>query len=145
MSEAQELVTIDIKTELKELSPLEKRSIELKHAVDAVEIKDKESYTSAKKLRREMVSHRNNVRDMRKTFTRKLDELKSKFMQKEDEVLALSLAGEDDLRDKISTWEKAEEERKEAEKQRIEDICQSLNDTLSGLDRDWETPHLPFA
>lgn len=120
--ETKALDKIDINTELKELSPLEKRSIELKAEAEAIEITDKETYTEAKKVRRELVSHRNGVRDMRKTFTRKLDELKSRFMQKEDEVLVASISGEEIIKDKIAVYEKAERERKEAEEKRIQEI-----------------------
>lgn len=126
---------IDIQSELKTLSPIEKRSIELREMAESVEITDKASYLEAKKIRRELVSHRTATKDLRLTFTRKLDNLKDQFIKKQDEVLEPSIAGEDTIKAKIAEYEKLEAERKAAEEERIEQICMGLTDVLVGLKR----------
>lgn len=131
----QQLDKIDIQSELKTLSPIEKKSIELRKQAETVEIKDKETYVDAKRIRRELVSHRTGTRGLRLTFTRKLDNLKDQFIKKEDEVLEASRQGENIIKDKIALYEEEERKRKEAEEQRIADIVQSLKDSISGLDR----------
>ena len=44
---------IDIQSELKTLSPIEKRSLELKQMAEEIEIVDKPSYLEAKKVKRD--------------------------------------------------------------------------------------------
>lgn len=125
---------IDIQSELKTLSPIEKRSLELRKAAEEIEITDKASYQEAKKVKRELVSHRTATKDLRLTFTRKLDNLKDQFIKKQDEVLEPSIAGEDVIKSKIAEWEKAEAERKEAEEKRIADMVAKIVAIPQGLD-----------
>ena len=108
MSDEKALDKIDIKNELKELSPLEQKSLELKERALKVEITDKGSYLDAKKLRRELISHRTSVKDLRLTFTRKLDNLKDQFIKKQDEVLEPSIWGEAVVKERIAEYEEAE-------------------------------------
>lgn len=136
MADAEKaLDKIDIASELKTLSPIEKRSLELKEMAESIEITDKPTYLEAKKVKRELVSHRTATKDLRLTFTRKLDNLKDQFIKKQDAVLEPSIAGEDVIKEKIAAWEKAEAERKAEEEKRIEEICMSLTDVLIGLKR----------
>lgn len=135
MSDEKALDKIDIANELKTLSPIEKRSIELKKLADKVEIKDKPTYLEAKKIRRNLVSHRTSTKDLRLTFTRKLDNLKDQFIKKQDEVLEPSVAGEDLIKEKIAVWEKLEAERKEAEEQRINGIVDKIMIIQLDIDR----------
>ena len=125
---------IDIKSELKVLSPIEARSIELKEQAEAITIEDKPSYQEAKKVKRELVTHRTTTKNLRLTFTRKLDNLKDQFIKKQDEVLEPSIAGEDVIKEKIAAWEKAEAERKEAEEKRIADMVAKIVTIPDGFD-----------
>ncbi len=134
-TEEKALDKIDIKSELKTLSPIEQKSIELKQRADEIEIVDKPTYQEAKRLKRELTSHRTATKELRLTFTRKLDNLKDQFIKKQDAVLEPSIAGEEAVKQKIADWEKAERERKEEEEKRIEAICQGLTDVLVGLKR----------
>lgn len=133
MPDEKQLDKIDIQSELKTLSPIEAKSVELKAQADAVEIIDKDSYSKAKKLRKELVSHRTSTKDLRLTFTRKLDNLKDQFIKKQDAVLEPSLAGEVIVKEKIAEWEKAEQERKEAEEKRMQEIVSKFD--IQKLDR----------
>lgn len=126
MADEKQLDKIDIQSELKTLSPIEAKSIELQKKADAIEITDKITYGDAKKLKRELVSHRNVTKDLRLTFTRKLDNLKDQFIKKQDEVLQPSLAGEAVVKDKIVEWEQLEAERKAAEEKRIQTIIDKI-------------------
>ena len=135
MSEEKALDKIDIANELKTLSPIEVRSIELKKMADEVEIGDKPSYKEAKKIRRELITHRTSTKDLRLTFTRKLDNLKDQFIKKQDEVLELSLVGEDTIKKKIADYEEVERQRKEAEEQRMQKIIDTFRKSLDNFDR----------
>jgi hypothetical protein len=117
---------IDIASELKTLSPIEKRSLELKQMAEEIEISDKETYKEAKKVRRELISHRTSTKDLRLTFTRKLDNLKDQFIKKQDAVLEPSIAGEETIKQKIASWEREEQERKEAEEKRMQAIVDTF-------------------
>ena len=134
MADEKALDKIDIKNELKVLSPIEARSIELKEQAEAITIEDKPSYQEAKKVKRELVSHRTTTKNLRLTFTRKLDNLKDQFIKKQDEVLEPSIAGEDVIKEKIAAWEKAEAERKEAEEKRIADMVAKIVTIPDGFD-----------
>jgi len=122
-----------VESEIEVLSPLMAKSNMLKAEADKVEITDKETYISAKATRRELVTHRNSVRDMRLTFTRKLDQVKGLFIQKQDEVLAPAIEAEAGLKDKISVWEEEQKRLKEEEEARIQSILDKL--TVPAMDR----------
>ena len=108
--------------ELQILSPLEALSVELKEKAEAVTIDNGYTYSNAKAVRRELVTHRNTVKDMRLTFTRKLDNLKDQFIKKQDLVLKPSIAGEALIREKISVYEADVQRRKDAEIARMNAI-----------------------
>lgn len=122
MADEKALDKIDIASELKTLSPLEQKSLELQERATKLTITNKETYVDGKKLKRELVSHRTGVKDLRLTFTRKLDNLKDQFIKKQDEVLAPSIAGEELVKKQLEDWDKAERDRKEAEEKRIAEI-----------------------
>lgn len=122
-----------IEGELVQLSPLEKRSIELKAEAEAVEISDKSDLIDAKKVKKALVSHRTSVKDMRLTFTRKLDNMKDQFIKKQDQVLEASIAGEAIVKDKIDVYEKEQRLLKEAEENRIQSIIDKF--VMPQLDR----------
>jgi len=105
--------------ELQTLSPLEELSIELKEKAEAVKISNGYTYTNAKAIRRELVTHRTTVKDMRLTFTRKLDNLKDQFIKKQDLVLQPSIAGEALIKEKILIYEADVQRRKDVELARI--------------------------
>lgn len=133
MTDEKALDKIDIAGELKTLSPIEKKSLELKARAVALTVTDKATYTEAKKLKREFVSHRTETKSLRLTFTRKLDNLKDQFIKKQDEVLEPSIAGESLVKQQIEDWEKAEAERKAAEEKRIADIVDTIMLHSKGL------------
>jgi len=122
-----------IEGELVQLSPLEKRSIELKAEADSVKINDKDTLKEAKKIKKALVSHRTSVKDMRLTFTRKLDNMKDQFIKKQDEVLEASIAGEAIVKEKIDDYEKEQKRLKEIEENRVKDIVSKF--TIPELDR----------
>lgn len=122
-----------IEGELVQLSPLEKRSIELKAEAEAVVINDKDDLKEAKKVKKALVSHRTSVKDMRLTFTRKLDNMKDQFIKKQDEVLEASIAGEAIVKEKIDEFEKEQKRLKELEEARIQSIIDKFE--MPKLDR----------
>lgn len=119
--------------EIQELSPLMAKSLELKSEADKVVITTKDGYAEAKAKKRELVSHRTNVRDLRLTFTRKLDHVKSLFIGKQDEVLAPVIEAENLLKTKIGEWEDEQQRLKEAEEARIQAILDKL--TVPAMER----------
>lgn len=138
--EEKALDKIDIASELKTLSPIEAKSLELKKEAEAAEITDKVSYVAAKKIKKALISHRTGTKDLRLTFTRKLDNLKDQFIKKQDEVLEASLAGEEIIKKKVADWEKLEADRKAAEEKRIAAIIEKLAAVPNDLDRKTSTP-----
>lgn len=119
--------------EVEELSPLLQKSNELKASADGIVVNSKENYTAAKLKRRELSAHRTAVKDMRLTYTRKLDDLKGLFIQKEDEILVPVLEAESDLKARILGYEEELRKIKEREENRIQDIIIKL--TVERFDR----------
>lgn len=133
-------VTIFVEGELKRLSPLEERSMELLAQAKEVEITNTDSYKAAKKLKKEAVSHRVETNELRKSFTRKLDDIKSQFITRQDEVLAPSLQAENLLKDRIEEWEKARERERREEMERMQHLIEKLQDKPPKIDRKTGTP-----
>ena len=123
----KQLQNLDVTNELKVLSPIEKESLKLQNQADNHIISDKATYSDAKKIKRALVAHRTSTVDLRRTFTRKLDNIKQQFIQKQDEVLRPAIIGEQTIGEKIEIYEKEERARKEEEERRIQAIVDLFN------------------
>lgn len=104
-----------VDTEIEQISPLEKTSLELKAKVDATNVDSDEALAEAVKLRKEITGHINGTGKLRLEITRPLDNVKAQFIEGERKVLAAAEEAKTDLGKKILDYEeiKAEEARKE--------------------------------
>jgi len=112
--------------ELQVMSPLLVKSKSFLVEANKVVVKDKDSLAEAKRQKKEMVEHRNSVKDLRLTFTRTLDGMKAQFIEKQDEVLAPSIEAEGILKERIFDYEEEQRKIKEAENARVQEIIESL-------------------
>lgn len=105
-----------VDTELEQISPLEKKSLELKAQADKTNVDSDTALAEAVKLRKEITSHITGTGKLRLEITRPLDNVKAQFIDGERRVLAAAEEAKSDLGKKILTYEeqKAEEARKEA-------------------------------
>jgi len=105
-----------VDTELEQISPLEKKSLELKAQADKTNVDSDTALAEAVKLRKEITSHITGTGKLRLEITRPLDNVKAQFIDGERRVLAAAEEAKSDLGKKILTYEeeKAEQARKEA-------------------------------
>lgn len=123
---SEQKLMVFVESQLKELSPLEARSNEILTEAKKVKITDKITYADAKKLKRDAVSHRVETDDLRKTFTRQLDNLKDQFIKRRDVVLQPAIEAELLLKDQIDIYEKEVELVRKAEQERLQAIIDKL-------------------
>jgi hypothetical protein len=116
-----------ITNEIAALSPLLVESQSLKEKADKILITDKITAKQAKTAKRELVAHRTRVIDLRKSYTRDLDHLKSQLVAKQDEILKPSIEGEAILIARITEWDDEQERIKAAELKRIQGIIDKLS------------------
>lgn len=116
-----------VDTELEQISPLEKTSIELKTRADQANVDSDTALAEAVKLRKEITSHITSTGKLRLEITRPLDNVKAQFIDGERKVLAAAEEAKSSLGKKIMAYEeqKAEEARKEAA--RIDEIISHFN------------------
>lgn len=116
-----------VDTELEQISPLEKTSIELKARADATQIRTDDELAAAAKLRKEITSHISSTGKLRLEITRPLDNVKAQFIDGERRVLAAAEEAKTDLGKKILAYEEVKAEEARKEQARIDEIIGHFN------------------
>lgn len=111
---------------LKQVSPLEKTSIELLAKAQAQNISDNGSLAKAVAVKKEINAHSKFIKDSRMSLTRPLDDMKKLIMSKEAEVTAPLDKAKSTVSDKILAYEEEQERLAEVERARIAIILDSL-------------------
>lgn len=126
---------------LKQVSPLEKKSVELLAKATKQSIKDNGSLALAIAVKKEIKAHSTLIKDSRMSLTRPLDDMKKLIMAKEGEVTAPLDKAQDLIKGKILNYEEELERIALAEQQRVAAIIEDLTvsvymlDTPSGVDK----------
>lgn len=125
-SSSERKLMVFVESQLKEMSPIETRSLEILEEAKALKVTDKITYETAKKIRREAITHRVETDDLRKSFTRQLDSLKGHFIKRRDVVLQPAIEAESLLKTQIDDYEREVEFVRKAEAERIQAIIDKL-------------------
>lgn len=126
---------------LKQVSPLEKTSVELLAKANAQDIKDNGSLALAIAVKKEIKAHSTLIKDSRMALTRPLDDMKKLIMTKEAEVTAPLDEAQTIIKDKLLTYEEELERVRQEEHDRVSKILESLIvsvymlDTPAGVDK----------
>jgi len=118
---------------LKEVSPLEQRSIELLDKAVAQKVSDDTSLAQAVAIKKDINAHSKVVKDARMELTRPLDDLKKLIMSKESEVMLPLDKAKADISDKILTYEEELERLRLLEVERVNKILESISVSVWGL------------
>ncbi len=111
---------------LKQVSPLEKKSIELLEKAKKQNIKDNGSLALAIAVKKEIKAHSTLIKDSRMSLTRPLDDMKKLIMAKEGEVSEPLDKAQTTIKDKILAYEEELERIAQEEASRIGAILGSL-------------------
>lgn len=111
---------------LKEVSPLEQKSIELLEKSTLQTVTNDTTLAKAVALKKEINAHSKFIKDSRMALTRPLDDMKKLIMEKESEVTLPLEKAKAGLADKILTYEEELEKIRLAEEQRIDAILETL-------------------
>lgn len=111
---------------LKEVSPLEKRSVELREKASLQVVEDDSTLAKAVALKKEINAHSKFIKDSRMALTRPLDDMKKLILSKESEVTLPLDKAKADISDKILAYEEEQERIRQAEIDRVDDIVDSL-------------------
>lgn len=111
---------------LKQVSPLEKKSVELLEKATIQNVTDDPTLAQAVALKKEINAHSKFVKDSRMALTRPLDDMKRTILDKESEILLPIEKAKANLSDKILTYEEELERVRQEEIARIEAILDSI-------------------
>ena len=111
-----------VDTQLEQISPLEKVSIDLKTRAEGTQIRTDEELAEAVKLRKEITTHISGTGKFRLDLTRPLDAVKQQFIDGERKVLAPAEEAKSTLGEKIMAYEEVKAEAARKEQARIDEI-----------------------
>lgn len=111
---------------LKQVSPLEKTSLELLEKAKAQSISDNGSLARAVAVKKEVNAHGKLIKDLRMDLTRPLDDMKKLIMAKESEVTAPLDEAKSTVSGKILAYEEELERIAAEEKARLEAMLDSI-------------------
>lgn len=112
---------------LKEVSPLEQRSVALYEKSQALtSVTDVTTLGNAISIKKEINAHSKFIKDSRLALTRPLDDMKKTILAKEAEVMLPLDKAKADISDKILTYEEEQERIRAIEEQRIAEILDSI-------------------
>lgn len=111
-----------VDTQLEQISPLEKVSIDLKTRAEGTQIRTDEELAEAVKLRKEITGHISSTGKFRLELTRPLDKVKDQFITGERKVLAPAEEAKSTLGQKIMAYEEVKAEAARKEQARIDEI-----------------------
>lgn len=118
---------------LKEVSPLEQKSLELLDKSIAQKVSDDVTLAQAVAVKKEINAHGKLVKDSRLALTRPLDDMKKLIMTKESEVMLPLDKAKADISDKILTYEEELERLRQVEVERVGAILESLGVSVWSL------------
>lgn len=112
---------------LKQVSPLEKKSVELLEKANKQNIKDNGSLALAIAVKKEIKAHSTLIKDSRMSLTRPLDDMKKLIMAKEGEVSEPLDKAQTTIKDKILAYEEELERLALEEENRVDRILDSIS------------------
>ncbi len=124
---------------LKQVSPLEKKSIELLAKATKQTVKDNGSLALAIAVKKEIKAHSTLIKDSRMSLTRPLDDMKKLIMAKEDEVTAPLDKAQTTIKDKILAYEEELERIALVEENRMTEVFNSIEVAVYKLETIAET------
>lgn len=112
---------------LKQVSPLEQKSLELLEKATDQEVFDDVTLAQAVAVKKEINAHSKLVKDSRLALTRPLDEMKKLIMSKESEVMLPLDKAKANVADKILTYEEELERLRQIEIDRVNQILEIIS------------------
>jgi hypothetical protein len=122
MSELQTYVD----SQIAEISPLKKISLEIAERENAIEISDNDTLKTALAIRKEITKHQTTVKNARLDITRQFDDVKSQFIEAEKDVLEPAETAKQSIGHKIMLYEEEQERLRLEEARRIEIIISTF-------------------
>lgn len=112
---------------LKQVSPLEQKSLELLEKSTAQSVSDDTTLAQAVAIKKEINAHGKLIKDNRMALTRPLDDMKKLIMGKESEVMEPLDKAKTDISSKILTYEEELERLRQIEADRVNKILESIS------------------
>lgn len=112
---------------LKQVSPLEQKSVELLEKATQQLVSDDVTLAQAVAVKKEINAHSKLVKESRLALTRPIDDMKKLIMSKESEVMLPLEKAKADISDKILTYEEELERLRLEEENRIDRILDSIS------------------
>lgn len=105
--------------QIQAISPLKIKSNELLERAKNVKVETAEDVKTAKEIIKDITAHKKSTEELRKNFTRQLDDVKKQFISAERDILAPAEDARGIVANEILAFERAEEEKKKREAERV--------------------------
>lgn len=105
--------------QIEAISPLKIKSNELLERAKNVKVETAADVKTAKEVIKDITAHKKSTEELRKTFTRQLDDVKKQFISAERDILAPAEEARGIVANEILAFERAEEEKKKREAERV--------------------------
>lgn len=105
--------------QIEAISPLKIKSNELLERAKNVKVETAADVKTAKEVIKDITEHKKSTEELRKNFTRQLDDIKKQFISAERDILAPAEEARGIVANEILAFERAEEEKKKREAERV--------------------------
>lgn len=105
--------------QIQAISPLKIKSNELLERAKNVKVETAADVKTAKEVIKDITAHKKSTEELRKNFTRQLDDVKKQFISAERDILAPAEEARGIVANEILAFERAEEEKKKREAERV--------------------------
>ena len=105
--------------QIEAISPLKIKSNELLERAKNVKVETAADVKTAKEVIKDVTAHKKSTEELRKNFTRQLDDVKKQFISAERDILAPAEEARGIVANEILAFERAEEKKKKREAERV--------------------------
>lgn len=105
--------------QIQAISPLKIKSNELLERAKNIKVETAADVKTAKEVIKDITAHKKSTEELRKNFTRQLDDVKKQFISAERDILAPAEEARGIVANEILAFERAEEEKKKREAERV--------------------------